>query len=117
MPTACVIFACQRNHDVLSLCIPSILPLMQMFDTFIASDVMPDVQHAKLLCIKEVKFSVGQAGPNASWGDVARHVTDRLFADGYTNVLSLLDDFFFFSVSKSMLSMCASPSELVHRYV
>ena len=43
-----------------------------------------------------------QAGSDASWVDVARHVTKKLHADGYTTVLSVLDDFFFFSVNAPM---------------
>ena len=90
MPTACVIFTCQRNHDALRSCLPTMLPLIQMFDTFIATDLR-DEQRAELLSVKGAKFSI-KAGLDAGWVDVARR--EQLRADGYTNLLSVLDDFF-----------------------
>ena len=87
------------------------LPLIQMFDTFIATDVMLPEQQADLLSFEGVTFRISQAGFDASWVDVARHVTKKLHADGYTTVLSVLDDFFFFSVNAPMLSKIASQAD------
>lgn len=84
------------------------IPLMQMFDTVIATDEMPDDQHAELLAIDGAKFIVDEAGHDAGWVEVARNVTARLSAEGYTTILSVLDDFLFFSIDEQLLSRVAN---------
>ena len=114
MPIACVIFTCQRNHDVLKICVSSMAPLMEEFPTFIATDIMAEDQLSDLLTLNGANFSVYEAGYNASWTQVARHITRRLRADGFTTVISVLDDFFFFYVDKPLLRLIAGHVDEIH---
>jgi hypothetical protein len=79
------------------------VPLMQLFDTFVATDKMPSDQREELLSIPRVRFEVVEVGEDADWFAVARHMAELLNARNYSSFLSVLDDFYFFKIDETGL--------------